>query len=59
MLRVNSYFVIFYCDYFEVFRFVSVFAKGPAMNFKHLHYFWVTAKAGGVCLLYTSDAADE
>jgi LysR family transcriptional regulator, transcriptional activator of nhaA len=45
MLRVNSIFVLFLFVFFVVFQFVS---DGANMNFKHLHYFWVTAKAGGI-----------
>ena len=40
-----------------------------SFNYRHLFYFWVVAKEGGIaraaerldmaCLLYTSDAADE
>jgi LysR family transcriptional regulator, transcriptional activator of nhaA len=40
LLRVNSNFLQYHFDFFEV--------KVFRMNFKHLHYFWVTAKAGGV-----------
>ncbi len=51
-IRVNSYLKRFHFEKHDVFnRFGNhhaIFQGNPRMNFKHLHYFWVTAKAGGI-----------
>eukprot|EP01041_Mallomonas_annulata_P010116 gene10116-21077_t len=46
--RVNSYLSSLCIGKYDQLRFFSVTSKGRGMNFKHLHYFWVAAKAGGI-----------